>query len=70
MVPLLFVAPGEEMTISNIGGLPAVKQHLNEMGFTVGSKITVISKIESGIIVKVKEARVAIDKNMASKIMV
>ena len=69
-MPLLFATTGQEMNIAGLGGAPAVKQHLNELGFTVGSPVTVISKVDTGIIVKVKEARIAIDRSMASKIMV
>lgn len=69
-MPLLFADLGEEVRISGVHGSPAVKQHLNELGFNTGSVVTVIQKVESGVIVKVKEARVALDSAMASKIMV
>lgn len=69
-MPLLFATPGEQVKVVNVGGNPDVKQHLNEIGFNVGSNVTVISKIPTGIIVKVKDARIAIDKSMAAKIMI
>ena len=69
-MPLLFSSVGDEVKVVSIGGDAAVKQHLNEIGFTVGTQITVIQKIATGLIVKVKESRIAIDKSMASKIMV
>ena len=40
------------------------------MGFSEGSLITVIQKIATGLIVKVKEVRLAIDKSMAAKILI
>ena len=67
-MPLLFAAPGQEVTVVSVGGAQDVRQHLNELGFTAGSKITVIQKVNTGLIVKVKEARIAIDQSMASKI--
>lgn len=69
-MPLLFASLGQELVVKNVGGAPAIKQHLFEMGFNVGSSVAVIQKIDSGLIVKVKESRIAIDRNMASKIMV
>ena len=70
MMPLTFANAGEENVIKKIGGLPEVKQHLEDLGFVVGSSVTVITTLGGNIIVKVKEARVAISKEMAQKIMV
>lgn len=69
-MPLLFASVGDEVVVKNVGGSLDVKQHLNEIGFNAGASITVIQKISTGLIVKVKESRIAIDKSMASKIMV
>ena len=69
-MPLLFTDAGREVQIKKIGGDSAVKQHLNELGFNVGSSVTVISKVSTGLIVKVKDPRLALDKSMASKIIV
>ena len=69
-MPLLFANPGDEVKISGVNGNPQVKQHLNELGFNVGSLVTIVQKVKSGLIVKVKEARVALDSSLASKIVV
>lgn len=69
-MPLLFANPGDEVKISGVNGNPQVRQHLNELGFNVGSLVTIVQKVKSGLIVKVKEARVALDSSMASKIIV
>lgn len=70
MMPLAFADIGNKSTIKKIGGLPEVKKHLENLGFTVGGSVTVISKLNGNIIVSVKESRVAIDQNTAHKIMV
>ena len=62
--------PGDEVKISGVNGNPQVRQHLNELGFNVGSLVTIVQKVKTGLIVKVKEARVALDSSMASKIIV
>lgn len=68
-MPLLFANIGQDVVVKNIGGTTDVKQHLNEIGFNVGSNVTVIQKVPTGLIVKVKESRIAIDKSLAAKIM-
>lgn len=70
MMPLVFAPEGEEMVIKKIGGSPDVRQHLADIGFNVGSTVTVITTLSGNVIVRVKEARIAISREMAQKIMV
>ena len=65
-----FATPGEESIIRKIGGSPEVKKHLENLGFVVGGSVKVITALNGNVIVKVKEARVAIDDEMARKIMI
>lgn len=70
MMPLALAAAGEENLIRRIGGSPEVKKHLEDLGFTAGGCVTVISAMGGNIIVKVKESRIAISEEMARKIMI
>ena len=70
MMPLMLASVGEVHIIKKIGGKPEVKQHLENLGFVVGSTVTVINTLGGNIIVNVKEARIAISQEMAQKIMV
>ncbi len=70
MIPLSYATPGEEAVIRKIGGSPEVKQHLENLGFIVGTAVTVITALNGNVIVKVKESRVAINDEMARKIMI
>lgn len=70
MMPLSVLGDGNEGIIKKIGGLPDVKKHLNDLGFVVGDAVTVITEQGGNIIVKVKDTRIAISKEMASKIYV
>ncbi len=70
MMPLCYANPGEESVIRRIGGSPEVKKHLENLGFIVGGTATVVASLNGNLIVKVKESRVAIDENMARKIMI
>lgn len=70
MMPLALADSGEESIIRKIGGSPEVKKHLEDLGFVVGDTVTVVTTLNGNVIVKVKEARVAISEEMARKIMV
>ncbi len=70
MIPLTLTKPGEKVTIRKITGLDAVRQHLAELGFVVGSDVVVVSEIAGNLIVQVKESRIALDKSMAMRVMV
>ncbi len=70
MMPLAYADPGEENLIQRIGGTPEIKKHLEDLGFVVGGAVTVISRIGENVIVRVKESRVAINDEMARKIMI
>ena len=61
---------GEPMTIKKIGGKQETKKFLETLGFVVGGTVTVVSEINGNMIVNVKDSRVAIGKDMATKIMV
>ena len=69
-MPLTLADIGEENIIKKIGGKPDVKQHLENLGFVVGGAVSIVSSIGGNLIVNVKDSRVAISKEMASKIMV
>ena len=70
MMPLALANIGEENMIRRVSGNPEVKKHLEDLGFTAGGSITVVSALGGNIIVKVKESRVAISEEMARKIMI
>ena len=70
MIPLVYASPGETNIIKKVGGSADVKKHLEDLGFVVGSNVTVVSTMGGNVIVNVKEARVAVSREMAQKIMI
>lgn len=70
MMPLALADPGQENIIRRIGGQPVVKKHLEDLGFVVGGSVTVVAALGGDLIVNVRQARVAISREMAQKIMV
>ena len=70
MIPLSYANQGEEVIIRKLGGSPEVKQHLENLGFVPGGTVTVINSLNGNVIVKVKESRIAINDELARRIMV
>lgn len=70
MMPLTLAVPGEENMIKKVGGSPETRKLLESLGFVAGGIVTVVSEIGGNVIVNVKESRVAVSKEMASKILV
>lgn len=70
MMPLTLAEIGEENMIKRVGGNAQTKKHLENLGFVAGGNATVITALAGNIIVNVKEARIAISKEMAQKIMI
>ena len=69
-MPLTMMNAGETNTIKKIGGKEETRRFLENLGFVAGGIVTVVSDIGGNLIVNVKDSRVAIGKDMASKIMV
>ncbi len=69
-MPLIMAKPGEVNIIKNVGGKEETKQFLNNLGFVVGAEIIVISELNGNLIVNIKGTRVAISKDMATKITI
>ena len=69
-MPLTMARAGETDQIKKIGGKEEVRKFLESLGFVTGGLVTVISTIGGNMIVNVKDARVAIGKDMACKILV
>lgn len=70
MMPLILADAGSENIVRKVGGTAEVKQHLADLGFNVGTSVTVVAAMGGNVIVRVKESRVAISREMARKIFV
>ncbi len=69
-MPLSLAREGEPTTINKVGGKEETRKFLENLGFVTGSIVTVISQAGGSLIVNVKDARVAIGRDMANKILV
>ncbi len=70
MMPLVVAPVGQELLIKRVGGNEETRRHLEELGFVPGGYVTVVNEIGGNLIINVKESRVAVDKQLAQKIMV
>jgi ferrous iron transport protein A len=70
MMPLTLAKQGETNYIQKITGKDEVRQHLAELGFVVGGRVTVVSVIAGNMILQVKDCRVALNRDMAQRIMI
>ena len=69
-MPLTMADLGETVTIRRITGKDELRLHLAELGFVVGETVTVVSRMGGNLIVQVKDSRIALDRNMANRILV
>ncbi len=69
-MPLSMAKEGETVRVKRVGGKTETRQFLENLGFVAGAEITVVTVIDGNLIVQIKESRVAINRDMANKIMI
>lgn len=70
IMPLTLADTGVETTIKAIRGKDQTRRFLQNLGFVEGAQVSVVSSLAGNLIVSVKDTRVAISQQMASRIMV
>ena len=70
MLPLSYAQHNEVNVIRKVGGNQEMKRHLEDMGFVTGAPVKVISASGGNLIVIVKDTKVALDQQLAAKIMI
>lgn len=61
---------GEINYIKKIKGKDDVRQHLVELGFVIGTEVTIVSSMGGNLILSMKDSRIALDKTMANRIII
>ena len=69
-MPITMIGVGEKQRISRITGKSEVRRHLANLGFVEGEYVTIVSRMGQSVIVCVKEARIALDQDMANRIFI
>lgn len=69
-MPIGLAPTNKEMKIVRILADDKTKKHLESLGILVNALITVVSSVNGGVVVAVKDGRLALDRSVASKILV
>ena len=69
-MPIVFAPLNEELIITKVSLDEKTKKRLESLGILVNAKINILSSIGGNVIVLIKSSRLAIDKNIATKIFV
>ena len=69
-MPIGLAPLNTEMKVVKILVDDKTKKHLESLGILINSNITIISSVNGGVVIAVKEGRLALDRSIASKILV
>lgn len=70
MMPLVMAGVGEKCKIQKVGGNDETRRFLANLGFVNDAEVSIVSAIGGNVIVNIKDARVAVNSDMARHIMV
>lgn len=68
-LPLALVSEGSSAKVARVKGAPACRQHLAELGFVTGALVRVVSRAGGDVIVSIKGATVALNRQMAMHVV-
>ncbi len=69
-MPIMLAPLNEEVRVVKILANEKIKKHLESLGILVNAKLTVLSAVNGGVVVAIKDGRLALDHEVASKILV
>ncbi len=69
-MPIILAPTNKELRILRVLTDEKTKKHLENLGLTQNGTVTVLSSSGGAVVCKVKEGRVALDKNISTKILV
>ena len=69
-MPLSMMGVGAVLRIKMDGGSESVRRHLGDMGFVHGAEVGVAAEVGGSLLVGLHETRVALNRELAQKILV
>lgn len=69
-MPLVIAPIGQQLRVIKILTDDKTKKHLESLGITIDSHLSVLSESGGSVICIIKDGRLALDKNLATKIVV
>ena len=70
MMNLNMAGIGEKCKIQKVGGNDETRRFLANLGFVNDAEVSIVSAIGGNVIVNIKDARVAVNSDMARHIMI
>ena len=70
VMPLTMARAGERNVIKRVIGKDETRRFLENLGVVSGAHVIVVSEMGGNMIVNVKDSRVAINRDMAGKIVI
>ena len=68
-MPVSLARAGQAGTVVRISGNAEVRKFLSDIGFTVGTGVSVVSDLNGSKILNIRGSKIAVDGRMASRIM-
>ena len=69
-MPIILAPVNKELRIVRIVADEKTKKHLENLGINVNGAVMVLSSSGGSVVLKIKDGRVALDKNISTKIFV
>ncbi len=69
-MPIMLAPINQEVRVVKILANEKIKKHLESLGILVNSRLVVLSTVNGGVVVAIKDGRLALDHEIASKILV
>ena len=69
-MPIVIAPLDTELKIVRIAADEKLKKHLESLGVTVNGNITVLSSEGGTVVCKIKDGRIALDRDLSAKIFV
>ena len=69
-MPIVLAPLNQNLRIVRIVADEKLKKHLESLGITVNGEITVLSASGGSVVCKIKEGKIALDKELSTKIFV
>ncbi len=69
-MPIVIAPLNRELKIVRISADEKLKKHLESLGITINGAITVLSASGGSVVCKIKDGRIALDRDLSTKIFV
>lgn len=69
-MPIMLAPLNQEVRVVKILANERIKKHLESLGILVNSTVVVLSTVNGGVVLAIKNSRLALDHEIASKILV